>query len=128
MNDDPKDPPGVAMGFGDWIALDHAGVASAPDEAAAVQVTRRDRSLVQYAKGKSAMVFYFYAARSAREALKRLFAEELEVPGSRGQGELAFRVLVGGDAARAHLERLYFEFAERFGGPPVLHASADDDE
>lgn len=117
----------VGAGFGEWLALDVAGVSSAPDAAAAVQVSRRDRSLVQYAKGKSAMVFYFYAARSAREALRRVFADEIEQTGSRGQGPLAFRVLVGDDAARVHLERLYFEFEERFGGPPVLHVTASDE-
>ena len=73
------------------------------------------------------MVFYFYAARSAREALLRLFKEELEDRGSRGQGPLAFRVLVGGDEARAHLEQLYATFQDSFGGPPVLHVSPDDD-
>jgi hypothetical protein len=117
----------IDSGFGDWIALTSEGVGGAPDEPAAVQVARADKSLVQYAKGKSAMVFYFYAARSAREALKRLFADELDEAGARGQGALAFRVLTGGDEARLHLERLYFEFEERFGSPPVLHANGDDE-
>ncbi|HEY4223812.1 MAG TPA: hypothetical protein VGO62_20790 [Myxococcota bacterium] len=115
----------MEAGFSDWVALDPHGVAAAPDAPAAVQVSRADRSLAHYPKGKSAMVFYFYAARSAREALKRLFADELDDSGARGQGALAFRVLVGGDAARAHLERLYFEFEERFGAPPVLHAGQE---
>jgi hypothetical protein len=114
-------------GFTDWIALTNDGVAAAPDAPAAVQLSRLDKSLVPYAKGKSAMVFYFYAARSAREALKRLFAEELERPGARGQGPLAFRTITGGDDVRQHLEKLYFEFEERFGSPPILHASAGDD-
>ena len=118
----------VAAGFGDWIALSAEGVASAVDEPGAVQVCRADKKLVPYPKGKSAMVFYFYAARSVREALRRVFADELETPGSRGQGPLAFRVLKGGDAARVHLERLYVEFDERFGSPPTLHASVDDEE
>ena len=67
------------------------------------------------------MVFYFYAARSAREALLRLFADELEEPGARGHGALAFRFLKGGDEVHAHLERLFEEFEQRFGASPVLH-------
>lgn len=118
----------LGAGFSEWFPLTGAGVElHAPDVPAAVQLSRLDKSLVPYPKGKSAMVFYFYAARSAKEALKRLFAEELEETGARGQGALAFRVLPGGDEARVHLERLYFEFEERFGSAPVLHASAVDE-
>lgn len=121
MSEGPPQP----AGFSAWFPLTPDSVrASAPDEPAAVQLSRADKSLVAYPRGKSAMVFYFYAARSAREALRRLFAEELEQPGASGQGPLAFRVLVGGDSARAHLERLYVEFEERFGGLPILHAAA----
>ncbi len=120
------DDDALARGFSEWFPLDAAGTGQhAPDAPAAVQVSRLDRSLAVYPKGKSAMVFSFYAARSAREALRRLFADELEEPGARGQGALAFRFIAGGDAARVHLERLYFEFEERFGAPPVLHASDD---
>jgi hypothetical protein len=117
----------VEGGFSQWFPLTSAGVEeNAPDAPAAVQLARADKSLVPYPRGKSAMVFYFYAARSAKEALKRLFAEELESAGARGQGPLTFRVLAGGDEARRHLERLYFEFEERFGSAPVLHAEAED--
>lgn len=108
-------------GFGAWIPLTRDGVERAPDEPAAVQISTEDRRLVQYPKGKSAMVFYFYASRSAREALRRAFADELEERGARGEGPLAFRVLVGGDAAKLHIERLLAEFQERFGDAPVLH-------
>jgi hypothetical protein len=94
---------------------------NAPDAPAAVQLCRADKSLVQYAKGKSSMVFYFYAARSARDALTKMFADELDTPGTKGQGALAFRVLPGDDAARAHLERLFEEFEQRFGSAPILH-------
>ena len=100
--------------------------ARAPDEPAAVQL-RRANGLVPYARGKSAMVFYFYAARSARQALLRAFADEVAEPGARGQGPLWFRTAVGGDDVREGLERLYEEFVARFGAPPVLHASDDDD-
>ena len=111
----------VARGFGPWIPLTREGVAHAPDGPAAVQVGTEDRRLVAYPKGKSAMVFYLYAQRSAKETLLRVFADELDERGARGQGPLAYRVLEGGDAVRAHLERLFAEFEERFGDAPVLH-------
>lgn len=118
----------LGTGFSDWYPLTAEGVRShAPDAPAALQLSRLDRSLVRYPKGRSAMVFYCYAARSAREALQRLFAEELEETGARGQGALAFRFLPGGDDARHHLERLYLEFEERFGRAPVLHPDPADD-
>ncbi len=123
MTGSPVEP----AGFSEWFPLSAAGVTQhAPDAPAAVQVSRLDKSLALYPKGKSAMVFYFYAARSAREALRRLFADELDEPGARGQGELAFRFYAGGDEARVHLERLYFEFEDRFGAPPVLHVSDEE--
>jgi hypothetical protein len=109
--------------FSDWHSLDADGVGAAPDAPGAVQVSRLDKSLVLYPKGKSAMVFYFYAARSCREALRRLFHDELEAPGAKGQGRLAFRFIEGGEAAQRHLEGLYEAFVERFGAEPVLHAA-----
>lgn len=112
----------IAAGFGEWIPLTHDGIARCPDAPAAVQVSTEDRRLVQYPKGKSAMVFYFYAQRSAREALRRAFADELDERGARGEGPLAFRVLEGGDEVKAHLERLFAEFEARFGDAPTLHA------
>lgn len=112
----------ISEGFCDWIPLTNDDVMKAPDAPAAVQVSRADKSLVQYPKGKSAMVFYFYAARSARDALRKIFSDELDAQGSMGQGALAFRFLEGGDDAKAHLERLYEEFETRFGGPPILHS------
>lgn len=113
-------------GFGGWLPLDAEGISSAPDAPCAVQVATRDRRLIAYPSGKSTMVFYFYAARSARGALERLFRDELLEPGARGQGPLSFRVLVGGDDARAHLERLFAEFEARFGAPPILHVVEDE--
>lgn len=132
-----REPPGAASedvsaveaGFGRWHALVRAELAEhAPDAPAAVQIARADKSLVRYPKGKSTMVFYFYAARSAREALARVFADEFDAPGARGQGALVFRTLVGGDDARQHLERLFDEFIARFGAPPVLHAAPAEDD
>jgi hypothetical protein len=115
-------------GFGPWLPLTRAGVEQASGLPAAVQLATEDRRLVHYPKGKSAMVFYFYAARAAREALLRVFADELETRGSRGEGPLVFRQLVGGNDVLVHLEKLYAEFEERFGAPPILHISAEDDD
>ena len=98
-----------------------------PDAPGAVQLGRADRSLVDYPRGKSAMVFYFYAARSMREATRRLFDDELQEPGARGEGPLVFRVCPGGDDARRWLESLYEDFDERFGRPPILHPDDSDD-
>ena len=91
-----------------------------------MQLRRADGSLVAYPRGKSAMVFYFYAARSVREALRRVFADELAEPGARGEGPLVFRVCAGGDETRRWLESLYDDFVERFGRAPALHADDDD--
>ena len=115
----------LTEGFCDWIPLTKDGVERAPDGPAAVQVGRADKGLVQYPKGKSSMLFYFYAARSARDALRKIFGDELDAPGAKGQGALAFRFVAGGDDARLFLERLYEEFEVRFGAPPFLH---QDDE
>jgi hypothetical protein len=115
------------MEFGPWQPLDDAHVLGMADVAGAVQLGRADRSLVDYPRGKSAMVFYFYAARSMREALRRLFADELADPGARGEGPLVFRVCAGGDDARAWLEALFDDFVERFGRAPSLHPDDDDD-
>jgi len=72
------------------------------------------------------MVFYFYAARSVREALRKLFDDELDTPGARGEGPLMFRCCLGGDDARVWLEGLFDEFVQGFGRAPILHP--DDDE
>ena len=92
----------------------------------AVQLCRADKSLIEYPKGKSTMVFYFYAARSMREALRRLFADELDEPGARGEGALLFRTCAGGDDVKQWIEGLYEEFSERFGRPPILHVVDDE--
>jgi hypothetical protein len=121
----PDDP---GPGFGPWLPLEPTSVdAEAPDVPAAVQLRRADRQLVAYPRGRSAMVFYFYAARSAREALKRLFRDELVEPGARGEGPLEFRCSTGGEAVQRRLETLYDRFVEEFGRAPILHADEDDD-
>jgi hypothetical protein len=115
--------------FGPWHPLTADDVAAhAPDEPGAVQLRRADASLVQYPRGRSAMVFYFYAARSVREALRRLFRDELDEPGARGEGALAFRWSLGGPATRSRIEALYERFVDEFGRAPSLHPGDDDEE
>ena len=64
--------------FGRWFDLTETSVEEhAPDGPAALQV-RRARGLVDYPTGKSAMVWYGYAATSARSVLKSVFADELQ--------------------------------------------------
>jgi hypothetical protein len=114
------------MEFGPWFPLDDDHLEEAADAPGAVQLGRADRRLIAYPTGRSAMVFYFYAARSMREALRRLFADELAEPGARGEGPLVWRTCPGGDDVRAHLERLFEEFAASFGRAPSLHPDDDD--
>lgn len=116
----------LTAGFGPWYPLTREGVEHASGLPSAVQVSTQDRRLVHYPKGKSAMVYYFYAARAAREALLRLFQDELDERGSRGEGPLVFRQMVGGNEVLEHIEKLYGDFEERFGAPPILHVSAKD--
>ena len=115
----------MTLAFGCWEPLTLEGLNAADDAAGAVQLARADRGLITYPKGKSTMVFYFYAARSMREALRRLFHDELMEPGSRGEGPLVFRTAPGGADVQAWAEGRYDDFVERFGAPPALHA---DDE
>lgn len=119
----------TAPSFGAWHPLDDEHVRmAAPDAPGAVQLRRADGTLLVYPRGKSAMVFYFYAARSVREALRRLFRDELEQAGARGEGPLVFRVCPGDDEARALLERLFDAFVDEFGRAPALHPDDDDDD
>jgi hypothetical protein len=116
------------MEFGPWSPLDDAHLVALADAPGAVQLGRADRRLIAYPTGRSAMVFYFYAARSMREATRRLFADELVEPGARGEGSLVWRACPGGDDVRAHLERLFDEFVARFGRAPILHSDDVDTE
>lgn len=105
--------------FLEWFPLSASGLEHAPEGAAAVQLRRAD-GLVRYPKGKSAMVYYFYAGENARDAIKKLFADEIEKSGARDEGELWFRYLQH-PLAREHLENLYGEFEKRFGAAPIFN-------
>lgn len=110
------------MEFGPWIPLTYDGVAQAPEGPAALQV-RREHGLLRYPEGRSAMVFYAFAATGARGALGRRFADELNEAGAEGQGPLLYRTL-DEEGAQAHLEELLARFEQRFGSPPALHSGA----
>jgi hypothetical protein len=114
----PSDP----SAFSSWFPLTPDGVREhAPPTPAAVQV-RRAEGLVVYPEGKSAMVFYFFAGASVREALSTAFADELATPGARGHGPLWFRYLAG-ERSQQSLASLFDEFEDRFGAPPALHGT-----
>lgn len=105
-------------GFSTWESLDRAGIVRAPDGPAAVQI-RVAEGLVDYPRGRSAMVFFFFAERSARRAL----LEKLDTnwgQDERGLGQLWYRCLQG-PGAREELEGRWDAFYTRFGAPPCLH-------
>jgi hypothetical protein len=110
------------MEFGPWFPLTPEGVAQAPDAPAALQV-RREHGLLRYPQGRSAMVFYAFAASGARSALLRRFADELATAGAEGHGPLLYRTL-DDDGAQDHLEELLDRFVKRFGSAPALHPDA----
>jgi len=70
------------------------------------------------------MVYYFYAARSAREALKRVFQEELDAPGARGRGRWCF-AFFSVATPRAYTSSASTSNSKRFGAPPTLHVVSD---
>ena len=112
------------MKFGEWHPLDDAGLAACPRGPAALQV-RRAAGLEPYPTGKSAMVFYAFAATDAQRALRDAFDDEIEAAGARGKGPLWFR-FCDEDEAAAGLGALYDSFVARFGAPPVLNDDEDD--
>ena len=106
--------------FSGWHPLNE----SALDEvlapgAGAIQI-RVAEGLVEYPLGKSAMVYFFFAANDARSAMRTLFDDELKRPGCRGLGALWFRYLQG-PGAQERLEDRWAEFVARFGTPPIWH-------
>jgi hypothetical protein len=113
------------MEFGPWNELTADGVAKAPEGPAALQV-RREHGLLRYPQGRSAMVFYAFAASGARVALERRFADEIATPGAEGQGPLLYRTL-DDEGAQEHLAELLTRFEHRFGSPPALHPGATAD-
>lgn len=110
--------------FSSWYPLTDDGIEThAPEGAAALQVKRAD-GLVDYSSGKSAMVCYFYADEAAR-ALRERFDDEIDEPGTRGEGELVFRYLQD-DEAKDTLADLLYKFVKKFGEPPRFNRYPDD--
>jgi hypothetical protein len=111
--------------FSSWYPLTEEGVDKhAPDGPAALQVKRAD-GLVDYPSGKSAMLCYFHAGDSAAEALRKRFDDEIESPGVRGFGDLRFRYIEGGEAAKETLADVLFKFVKNFGEPPQFNRYED---
>lgn len=110
--------------FSNWIPLTEGDVEkSAPLKPAALQV-KAAGELIDYPIGKSAMVWYGYAANNAARVLREQFDDELRKPGVRGHGPLQFRFIAGGDAARETLETVFRKFARNFGRPPLYNADS----
>lgn len=112
--------------FSSWYPLTEEGVdEQAPEGPAALQIKRAD-GLVDYPSGKSAMLCYFHAGDSAAEALRKRFDDEIESPGVRGFGELRFRYIEGGEAAKETLADVLFKFVKNFGEPPEFNRYEDE--
>jgi len=110
--------------FSSWYPLAENGIERhAPEGAAAVQIKRAD-GLVDYSSGKSAMVCYFYADDVDR-ALRDRFDDEIDDPGTRGEGQLVFRYLED-DEAKETLADLLYKFVKNFGEPPRFNRYPDE--
>ncbi len=113
--------------YSSWYPLNEEGLeASSLEGEAAVQV-RRQRGLLDYGHGKSAMVWYGYFQKNSRRRLQEVFQDEWDQPGIRGQGPLVFRYYSGEDAEESMVRRAR-QFAKRFGGPPLFHRSTTNTE
>lgn len=104
--------------FSGWYPLDahHTEKILLPGPTA-IQV-RAAEGLIDYPRGKSAMLYFCFAVRDPKSTMEDLFADELIHPGCRGRGALWFRVLQGSHARKV-LENRWEEFVERFGQPPL---------
>ena len=119
---DDRDEP---RQFSSWHPLSESGLEEyAPSQPAAVQVRLAD-GLVDYPDGHSAMVGYLVASESVRDALARLFDDEIESPGARGLGPLEFRTYSGA-GARRWMARLMFKFEDTFGAMPLFNQPSDE--
>jgi hypothetical protein len=107
--------------FGDWHPIENAA-AEAPDEPGVLQL--RADTLLEYPRGKSAMVLY---AHSASEGSLRGYL------GGTGAADLGRAALAGARWVRfaqtsepeGAFERLLDHFVERFGAPPLGNGNAN---
>ncbi len=107
--------------FGRWFPYAEA-IEHMPEEPGVLQI-RREQGLVDFPRGKSAMLRYGAAERSLRGALEELLQEP---------GPAAVRQTIDGESRveswlvrwavspvpRQHCARLLASFTERFGAPP----------
>jgi len=107
--------------FGRWFPYASA-LGHMPDEPGVFQL-RREQGLVDFPRGKSAMLRY----GAAENSLRRSFSELLSEPGSTAMTETGDGVRVAeawlvrwatSPIPREHYERLLRGFSERFGAPP----------
>jgi hypothetical protein len=106
--------------FGAWEPIDSAA-ATAPDAAGVLQL--RSDELLEYPRGRSAMVFYAHcpSGGSLRELVTGPGAADLRRGKEAGARWIRFAETSDPEAA---FERLLDHFIERFGAPPVGNAPA----
>ncbi len=103
------------MRFGTWSSIDNAA-AAAPAQPGVLQT--RAETLIEYPRGRSAMVLY--AASRADETLQSFVAAGGAPELQRSQAAGASLVRYGESAAPlASLAKLLHDFTERFGAAPV---------
>jgi hypothetical protein len=101
--------------FGEWYPIESAA-ASAPDAAGVLQIRADD--LLEYPRGKSAMVLYAHSASegSLRGYLAGTGAADLERAARAGARWIRFAET---SEPEGDFERLLDHFVERFGASPV---------
>jgi hypothetical protein len=106
--------------FGEWHPIESAA-ATAPDEPGVVQLRADD--LLDYPRGKSAMVLYAHSASegSLRNYLTGTGAADLGRAASAGARWVRFAET---SEPEDDFERLLDHFVERFGAPPLANGNA----
>jgi hypothetical protein len=107
------------MRFGEWHPIESAAT-SAPDGPGVLQIRADD--LLQYPRGKSAMVLYAHSASegSMRGYLGNTGAADLGLAARAGARWIRFAET---SEPEDDFERLLDHFVERFGAPPVGNGS-----
>lgn len=108
--------------FGRWFPYAAEALAEMPDEPGVLQI-RRAQGLVDFPRGKSAMLRYGAAESSLRRSFAELLAESgpssmKETGDGAGVGEAWLVRWATSPVPREHYERLLRGFTERFGAPP----------
>lgn len=103
------------MEFTSWHPLTSEGIVALPKLPAAFQV-RRETGLVEYPRGKSAMLFYGYADVNLYETVSKLFPLDEMADGHPQHGALLVRFSTEVEA-KPEMKALYQSFTRRFGQP-----------